>query len=174
MAIKYTAIYDLGDDSWWTVRIKEVGGVHSQGRSIAQARNRVREALSLFVDDAEDAEMISVIHVDPEIRRVLDLTASAKREVVKVQERMSKARDAGREKAGRSDERSSCRRGTGPVAPAGPAARAVESETQCRRPRTTRLVARSHRKLLSAPLTAVVISPLIEDRSSHHFSHHSA
>ena len=48
---KYTATYTHEDDGWWTVRIKEVQGVHSQGRSISQARNRVREALSLFVDD---------------------------------------------------------------------------------------------------------------------------
>ena len=48
---KYTATYTHEDDGWWTVRIKELQGVHSQGRSISQARNRVREALSLFVDE---------------------------------------------------------------------------------------------------------------------------
>jgi predicted RNase H-like HicB family nuclease len=90
MATKYTAIYDLGDDGWWTVRIKDVPGVHSQGRSIAQARNRVREALSLFVDGAATAEFQDSIRVAPEIRRALDLTLAAKRQVVKDQARLAK------------------------------------------------------------------------------------
>jgi predicted RNase H-like HicB family nuclease len=63
MPKKYTAIYQYGDDGWWTVSIKEVRGVHTQGRSIAQARTRVREALGLFVDGAETAELVDDIRV---------------------------------------------------------------------------------------------------------------
>ena len=65
MPKKYTAIYQYGDDGWWTVSIKEVRGVHTQGRSIAQARTRVREALGLFVDGAETAELVDDIRVGP-------------------------------------------------------------------------------------------------------------
>ena len=63
MPKKYTAIYQYGDDGWWTVSIKEVRGVHTQGRSIAQARTRVREALGLFIDGAETAELVDDIRV---------------------------------------------------------------------------------------------------------------
>ena len=63
MAKKYTAVYEYGDDGWWTVSIREVRGVHTQGRSIAQARTRVREALGLFVDGAETAELVDDIRV---------------------------------------------------------------------------------------------------------------
>ncbi|HMC94383.1 MAG TPA: type II toxin-antitoxin system HicB family antitoxin [Polyangia bacterium] len=63
MAKKYTAVYEYGNDGWWTVSIREVRGVHTQGRSIAQARTRVREALGLFVDGAETAQLVDDIRV---------------------------------------------------------------------------------------------------------------
>ena len=63
MAKKYTAVYEYGNDGWWTVSIREVRGVHTQGRSIAQARTRVREALGLFVDGAEAAQLVDDIRV---------------------------------------------------------------------------------------------------------------
>src|SRR5450432_2745700 len=63
MAKKYTAVYEYGNDGCWTVSIREVRGVHTQGRSIAQARTRVREALGLFVDGAETAQLVDDIRV---------------------------------------------------------------------------------------------------------------
>ena len=41
----------------WIVRSPDVPGFHTYGRSLRQARNRTREALSLWVEDADDAEL---------------------------------------------------------------------------------------------------------------------
>jgi predicted RNase H-like HicB family nuclease len=90
MSRNFTAIYELGDDGWWTVRIKEVPGAHTQGRSIAQARTRVREALSLFVKDAGTADFVDVIHVAASIRTALDRANAAKREASRIQQRVSR------------------------------------------------------------------------------------
>lgn len=76
----YTAVYQYGDDGWWTVSIKEIRGVHTQGRSIAQARTRIREALGLFVDDAETAELVNDIRVGAGMRNAI-LKASRARQV---------------------------------------------------------------------------------------------
>ena len=47
----YTAIYDHdADDNVWNVRIKELNGCQTYGRSIRQAQNRIREALALWLD----------------------------------------------------------------------------------------------------------------------------
>jgi predicted RNase H-like HicB family nuclease len=54
-AMKYTVDYVLGGDGWWTASVRDVRGVHTQGRSIAQAQRRIREALGLFVERAETA-----------------------------------------------------------------------------------------------------------------------
>ncbi|MGH9319466.1 MAG: type II toxin-antitoxin system HicB family antitoxin, partial [Vicinamibacteria bacterium] len=41
----------------WIVRSPDVRGFHTYGRSLHQARNRAREALSLWVEDADDADL---------------------------------------------------------------------------------------------------------------------
>jgi len=76
---KYTAIYEYGDDGLWKVHIKEIRGVHTQGRNIAQARRRVREALSLFVDDADTAELVDDLRLGPDLRGALRKMVSARR-----------------------------------------------------------------------------------------------
>jgi predicted RNase H-like HicB family nuclease len=55
----------------WIARVPEVPGAHTYGRTIPQAADRMREALSLFVDDADRAGLD--VHVA--------LSASARRRV---------------------------------------------------------------------------------------------
>jgi predicted RNase H-like HicB family nuclease len=51
--------YERDDSGWWVASIREVPGCHSQGRTIDEARRRVREALGLFIEDnAESAEFV--------------------------------------------------------------------------------------------------------------------
>ena len=54
--MSYTAVFERDPDGRWTVDVPEVQGCHSYGRTIEQARERVREALALFVDDADTAD----------------------------------------------------------------------------------------------------------------------
>ena len=70
---RYTARY-LREDGWWIVRIVEARGVHSNGRTLNEARRRVREALSLVIGD--DAFSISLAE------RVV-LPAGARRELTR-------------------------------------------------------------------------------------------
>jgi len=41
--------YELDETGWWLATIPTVPGCHTQGRTIEQAENRIREALALFV-----------------------------------------------------------------------------------------------------------------------------
>jgi predicted RNase H-like HicB family nuclease len=55
----YHVAYERDDSGWWVTSIREVRGCHSQGRTIDEARRRVREALGLFIeDDAESTEFV--------------------------------------------------------------------------------------------------------------------
>lgn len=45
------------DGTFWFVRVPAIPGCHTQGRNLAEIQKRVREALSLFVEDAELAEL---------------------------------------------------------------------------------------------------------------------
>jgi predicted RNase H-like HicB family nuclease len=53
----YRAVFKREPDARWTVEIPKVKGCHSYGRTIGQARDRIREALTLFVDNAESARI---------------------------------------------------------------------------------------------------------------------
>lgn len=53
----YRAVYEREPDGRWTVEIPQVRGCHTYGRTIEQARERIREALDLFVKDADTAEI---------------------------------------------------------------------------------------------------------------------
>jgi predicted RNase H-like HicB family nuclease len=86
---KYTVDYVLGDDGWWTASVREVRGAHTQGRSIAQARRRVREALGLFVEDAAGAELVDHIRIDADTRSVIRKAAEARRGLERQQKNVS-------------------------------------------------------------------------------------
>ena len=53
----YRAVYEREPDGRWIVEIPKVKGCHTYGRTIDQARHRIREALGLFVNHAETAEI---------------------------------------------------------------------------------------------------------------------
>ncbi len=49
----YRVAYERDDSGWWVVAtVRGVRGCHTQGRTVDEARRRIREALDLFVDDA--------------------------------------------------------------------------------------------------------------------------
>lgn len=75
---RYTARY-VREDGWWVVRIAEARGVHSNGRTLDEARRRVREALSLVIgDDAFSIQLTERIALPAAIRRELYRQKSAR------------------------------------------------------------------------------------------------
>ncbi|MBK6683328.1 MAG: type II toxin-antitoxin system HicB family antitoxin [Deltaproteobacteria bacterium] len=60
------------DGNWWVASVREVEGCLTQGKSLYQARNRIQEALSGFVDDAEDATIEHHYQIERELRTPLD------------------------------------------------------------------------------------------------------
>jgi predicted RNase H-like HicB family nuclease len=76
---QYTARYDR-EDGWWIVRIQEAHGVHSNGRTLEEARRRVREALSLEIgEDAFTVEFTERIVLPPNARQELSRHRTARR-----------------------------------------------------------------------------------------------
>lgn len=54
----YHVAYVRDESGWWVASIREVRGCHTQGRTVDEARRRIREALELFVDDAKSAKLV--------------------------------------------------------------------------------------------------------------------
>jgi predicted RNase H-like HicB family nuclease len=69
--MSYTIRYERAGGGFWLATVKEIDGCLTQGRSIDQARKRIREALSLFVKDWKSAELIDEVKVDGATRRAI-------------------------------------------------------------------------------------------------------
>ena len=75
---RYAVRYERDEDGWWVASVPSVKGCHTQGRSIAQARERIREALGLFVKDAKRAEFDEEFRLPADLRKVVARTAAAR------------------------------------------------------------------------------------------------
>jgi predicted RNase H-like HicB family nuclease len=90
----YRAVFEREPDGHWTVEIPKVKGCHSYGRTIGQARERIREALALFVDNAETAE------IEEDVRM-----PAAVKGAVRNAQRMRERLDAARTQVSAAEER---------------------------------------------------------------------
>lgn len=52
-----TAVYEHTDDGWWFVFVPEIPGATSQGRTMEEAREMIRDAVRMLLEvRREDAE----------------------------------------------------------------------------------------------------------------------
>lgn len=78
---RYTVRFEMDPDGdGWTVTIPAVRGCISEGDTLPQARRRIREALSLFVEDADEAELVEEIQVPAQLRKKIAAQRQAKQE----------------------------------------------------------------------------------------------
>jgi predicted RNase H-like HicB family nuclease len=77
----YKVRYELDETGWWVATIPALPGCHSQGRTIEQAEERIREALALFVPEkvAASADLAADIRLPLAAKRALS-EATKKRE----------------------------------------------------------------------------------------------
>jgi predicted RNase H-like HicB family nuclease len=54
----YHVTYDRDESGWWVASVRGIRGCHTQGRTVDEARRRIRKALDLFVDDAQSANLV--------------------------------------------------------------------------------------------------------------------
>ena len=54
----YHVAYERDESGWWVASVREVRGCHTQGRTVDEARRRIREAMELFVEDAQSAKVV--------------------------------------------------------------------------------------------------------------------
>jgi predicted RNase H-like HicB family nuclease len=73
--------------------VPEVPGCHTYGRSLRQARERIREALGLWVDDADRAELVPDIRLPRKAQAAVRRAKSARTLVARHQRRAAEAAD---------------------------------------------------------------------------------
>ncbi|KPK49114.1 MAG: hypothetical protein AMJ63_17160 [Myxococcales bacterium SG8_38_1] len=71
----YTAVYTREPDGAWIVYIRgHRHEIHSFARSFRRARENIRDALSLWYDDAESATIVDRVELEPALREELAAT----------------------------------------------------------------------------------------------------
>lgn len=82
----YKVVYDR-DESGWIAKVPSVPGCHSYGRTIEQARDRVREALDLWVRDASTAYLVDQVRLPTRLRASVTRARTARKKAEQEQER---------------------------------------------------------------------------------------
>jgi len=78
----YKVSYTRDTDGMWVAQVKEIPACHTQGKSLRQARSRIREALSLYAADARTANFRETVVVPKALQVALD-RAKVQRENLK-------------------------------------------------------------------------------------------
>jgi predicted RNase H-like HicB family nuclease len=85
----YTVTYERDDKGFWVARVKGVAGCHTQGRTIAQARDRIREALALFDEHADEARLEDNVRLPVDVNRLVSAQRSARSKRAAMEARLS-------------------------------------------------------------------------------------
>src|SRR6266513_6087339 len=74
----YRVVFERDESGAWLARVPSLRGCHTHGRTLDQARRRIREALSLWVDDAEEAVIEEEIRLPAAARQALQRAKRAR------------------------------------------------------------------------------------------------
>lgn len=85
----YRAVFERDDNGTWLVRVPEVQGAHSFGKTLVRAERHIREALALVLDVEEDSfDLEREVRLPPKARAAV-AEAQRYREIAAVSQTMS-------------------------------------------------------------------------------------
>lgn len=76
---RYRVVYEIDETGAWIASVPSVPGCHTYGHTLDRTRARIREALGLFVDDANDAELVDDVRLPAPVRRAVERARRARR-----------------------------------------------------------------------------------------------
>jgi predicted RNase H-like HicB family nuclease len=87
----YRVAYERDGSGWWVATVRGVRGCHTQGRTVDEARRRVREALGLFVDDARRASIVDEVKLPTAAARAIRAYTSLRKKADEEDRRAARA-----------------------------------------------------------------------------------
>lgn len=92
---RYEVVLERDGSGRWLAHVPSVAGCHTHGRTLAQTRERIREALTLWVENADTAELVEKLRLPEgalaEIRRSRLARSRAERERARATESTGEA-----------------------------------------------------------------------------------
>jgi predicted RNase H-like HicB family nuclease len=90
-AVSYKVVIERDETGSWLARVPSVPGCHTYGRTLEQARRRIREALELWVDDARRVELRFDIRLPSAIQKEIRLARGTRDRSLRAQQEASDA-----------------------------------------------------------------------------------
>lgn len=87
----YRVVYERDGAGWWVASVRGVLGCHTQGRTVDEARRRIREALELFVDDARKASIVDDVKLPSAATRAIRAYATLRKKADEDDRRATRA-----------------------------------------------------------------------------------
>jgi predicted RNase H-like HicB family nuclease len=87
----YRVAYERDQSGWWLATVRGVRGCHTQGRTVDEARRRIREALELFVDDARTASIVDDVKLPTAAARAIRAYARLRKKADEEDRRAARA-----------------------------------------------------------------------------------
>lgn len=88
---RYRAVLERDESGAWIARVPSVPGCHTYGRSLVEAKRRIRSALRLWVDDADTAELVFDVRLPRKALAAVDRSVRARRRSHEVREEATRA-----------------------------------------------------------------------------------
>ena len=88
---RVTVRYEQDEDGWWVATVPRLRGCHTQGRTLDEARRRIREALALYINDADCVELRDEIELPKDIQKTLEKVTEYRDNVAKLQKPSARA-----------------------------------------------------------------------------------
>lgn len=67
----YRVAYERDESGWWVASARGLRGCHTQGRTVDEARRRIREAMALFIDDADTVGIVDDVKLPRDAKNAI-------------------------------------------------------------------------------------------------------
>jgi predicted RNase H-like HicB family nuclease len=88
---RYRVAYERDESGWWVASVRGVRGCHTRGRTVDEARRRIREALGLFIDDARKVTLVDDVKLPSAATRAIRAYATLRKKADKEDRRAARA-----------------------------------------------------------------------------------
>ena len=88
---RYRVTYERDESGRWAAAVRGVRGCHTHGRTVDEARRRIREALELFVDDARRAPIVDDVKLPSAASRAIRAYATLRKKADEEDRRAARA-----------------------------------------------------------------------------------
>jgi predicted RNase H-like HicB family nuclease len=87
----YHVDYERDESGWWVASVRELRGCHTQGRTVDQARRRIREAMGLFLDNTRTAKVVEDLKLPASAKRAISAYARLRKKAAQEDRRAAAA-----------------------------------------------------------------------------------